>query len=89
MPMLRTKRQTTASLRQLRRVVLDMLAARPGIRYAFVTDDDADPEAVVLALAIRGALPNGGTVTCELRIPRHYDPFLLLDLVARHTSTVH
>jgi hypothetical protein len=88
--MLRTKRQTTASLRQLRRVVLDMLAARPGIRYAFVTDDDAHPEAVVLALAIRGAMADGSTVTCELRVPRHkYDPFLLLDLVERHGSSVH
>ncbi len=55
-----------------------------------VTDTQADPDAVILALAIRGAMPNGGTVTCELAIPRaKYDGVLLLDLLERHGGTVH
>lgn len=65
-----------------------MLAARPGIRYAVLTDTEAVPETVILALAIRGALPDGGNVTCELEVPRaKYDPFLLLDLIERHGGT--
>lgn len=57
-----------------------MLAERPGIRYAVVTDADANPEAVILALAIRGV------GTCELRIPRQkWDPFLFLEAVERHS----
>lgn len=66
-----------------RKRVLDMLAERPGIKYAVVVDSpDTDP--VILALAIRGQ------ATCELRIPREkFDPFLLLDLIERHCGTVH
>lgn len=64
--------------------VLVMLAERPGIRYAVLTDTEADPEAVLLSLAIRGR------ATCELRIPRdRCDPFLLFDLIERHGGTVH
>jgi hypothetical protein len=60
-----------------------MLADRQGVRYAVLTDTEADPEAVILALAIRGV------GTCELRIPRaKYDGFLLLDLIAKHGGTV-
>lgn len=72
-----------------RQRVLGLLAERPGIRYAVVVDNpDTDP--VILALAIRGAMQDGGTVTCELHIPREkYDPFLLLDLIERHGATVH
>jgi hypothetical protein len=67
-----------------RQRVLDMLAERPDIRYAVLTDTQADPDAVILALAIRGR------ATCELRIPREkYDPFLLLDLIERHGGTLH
>ena len=67
-----------------RQRVLAMLAANPGARYALVTDTEGDPEAVILALAIRGR------ATCELRIPRdRYDPFLLLDLLDKHGATVH
>ena len=66
-----------------RQRVIAMLAERPGVRYAVLTDTEADPEAVILALAIRGV------ATCELRIPRaKYDPFLLLDLIDRHGGTV-
>lgn len=72
-----------------RRRVLAMLAERPGIRYAVVVDNpDTDP--VIVALGIRGAMPDGSTVTCELRVPRaKFDPFLLLDLIGRHGGTVH
>lgn len=72
-----------------RQHVLAMLAAVPGGRYAALTDAEADPDAVLLALAIRSA-PDGATVTCELRIPRaKYDPWLLLELIERHGATVH
>ena len=67
-----------------RRRVLEMLAQNPTARYAVLTDTQADPEAVLLTLAIRGR------ATCELRIPRaKYDPFLLLALIERHGGTVH
>ncbi len=63
---------------------LAMLAERHGSRYAVLTDTEAEPEAVILALAIRNR------ATCELRIPRDkYDPFLLLDLIEKHGGTVH
>jgi len=64
--------------------LLEMLDSHPTARYALVTDIEADPEAVILALAIRGQ------ATCELRIPREkYDGTLLLDLIERHGATVH
>jgi hypothetical protein len=67
-----------------RQRVLAILAARPGVRHAVLTDTEADPDAVILALAIKGV------ATCELRIPRQkYDPFLLLELIKRHGGTVH
>ncbi len=67
-----------------RQRVLAMLAERPGIRYAVLTDSQADQEAVLLTLAIRGV------GTCELAIPRaKYDGVLLLDLLERHGGTVH
>lgn len=71
-----------------RQRVLAMLADRQ-VRYALLVDGDAEPEAVILALAIRSGA-GGGAVTCELRVPREkFDPYLLLDLVARHGATVH
>lgn len=67
-----------------RQRVLAMLAERPGIRYAVITDTQADPGAVILTLATRGR------ATCELRIPRDkYDPWLLLQMIERHGGTVH
>lgn len=67
-----------------RQRVLEMLAQRPGTRYAVVTDCEAEPDAVIMALAIRGV------GTCELRIPKaKYDGVLLLDLIERHGATVH
>lgn len=59
--------------------VLAMLEAHPGARYAFLTDTRADPEVVIVALAIRGQ------VTCELRIPRKkWDGVLFLEFLERH-----
>ncbi len=67
-----------------RRRVLAMLEARPGIRYAVLTDLEADPEVAIVTLAIRGR------ATCELHVPRDkYDGVLLLDLIERHGMTVH
>jgi len=67
-----------------RQRVLAMLAERPGIRYAALTDATADPEAVLLTLAIRDR------ATCELRIPREkWDGVLFLDLLERHSGTIH
>jgi hypothetical protein len=65
-----------------RQRVLALLAANPSARYALVTDTEADP--VILVLAIRGR------ATCELQIPRaKYDGCLLKDLIDRHAGTVH
>ena len=64
--------------------VLKMLAQYPTARYALVTDEGVDPEAVILTLAVRGQ------ASCELRVPRdRFDPFLLLDLIERYGGTVH
>lgn len=63
--------------------VIDRLHGDPGLRLAVEANIDADPDAVILTLAIRhkGA--------CELRIPKEkYDPFLLLELIKRHSGTV-
>lgn len=59
-----------------RRAVLDMLAAKPALRYAWLTEPDRHGDYVV-ALAIRDV------GTCELSIEREcYDPFRLLELIA-------
>jgi hypothetical protein len=56
-----------------------MLADHPEVRYAIVPDMDANPEVVIVALAIRGQ------VTCELRIPRKkWDGVLFLEFLERH-----
>ena len=67
-----------------RQRVIGMLADNPGIQYAVITDAEADPEAVLLTLAIRGR------ATCELRIPRaKWDGVLFLELLERHSGTIH
>lgn len=67
-----------------RQRVVAMLAERPGLQYALATNTEADPEAVLIALAIRGK------ATCELCIPRdRYAPFLLLELLDKHGATLH
>lgn len=67
-----------------RQRALDMLARRPGSRYAVVTDCEAEPDVVILALAIQGR------ATVELRIPKaKYDGVLMLDLIEKHGATFH
>jgi hypothetical protein len=67
-----------------RQKVLAMLRERPTVRYVVVTDTESDPDAVIVALAIRER------ATCELLIPRdRYDGVLLLELIDRHSGTVH
>lgn len=61
-----------------RQKVLQMLEETPSIQRAFLTDTKADPDHVVLTLAIRGV------GTCELLIPnRKYDPFLILEMIMK------
>ena len=65
-------------LEQRREKVLKMLEERPEIQRAFVTDTEADPDNVIITLAIRDV------GTCELLIPQSkYDPFLLLELIQK------
>ena len=73
-----------ATIDARRQRLLAMLKAQPGATYAVLTDTEADPEEVIVALTIRGR------ATCEIRIPRDkYDGTLLLDLIERHGGTVH
>ena len=66
------------------RRLLAMLDAHPEARYAALTDTQADPEVVLLILAIRGC------AMCELRIPRgKWDGVLFLDLLEQHSGTIH
>jgi hypothetical protein len=62
-----------------------MLAANPALRLAVVADAEVkagDP--VPVAVAIRGK------GTCEVHIPAsRFDPFKLLELVARHGGVLH
>lgn len=66
-----------------RQTVLAMLAEQPGTRYAVVVvDPDADPVIVVVAVRDVG--------TCEIAIPAdRFDPFALLEILARHDATMH
>ena len=67
-----------------RQRVLAILAEKPGDQRAYLTDMEADPDAVILVLAIRGL------GTCELRIPRDkWDGVLFLELLERHGGTIH
>jgi hypothetical protein len=65
-------RQEDRSMRVQR--ILDQ--APESVRYAYLTDDTAYPDFVVLVMAIRGV------GTCELSIPREqYDAFKLLEII--------
>jgi hypothetical protein len=71
------------TLEARRRRVLALLAGNPTRRYALVTDAESEPGCVILTLAVRDR------ATCDLRIALDkYDPFLLLELIERHGSTV-
>ena len=61
-------------------VVIGKLQSDPGLRYSMEAHDEADPEAVILTLAIRGK------GACEIRVPKsRYDAFVLLELIEKHT----
>jgi len=74
----REKRQVMAVLsnavEKRRKQILQMMAEDDKCKkYYWLTDTEADPRFVILALAIRDV------GTCELNIPRaKYDPFLLV-----------
>ena len=75
--------QRDPAIEARRQRVLAMLEARPGTRYAVLTDLNAAPGVVVVALAIRGR------ASCELHIPRDkYDGVLLLDLIEKYGVSV-
>jgi hypothetical protein len=64
-----------------RKTVLDMLAQEPSITHAFVTDDEAKADHVIVTVGIRGV------GTCDLRIPReNYDGLAVLKLIEEHTG---
>ena len=63
--------------------VAAMLRDSPTIRYAAVTDTGSDPDAVIVALAIRGR------ASCELLVPRaKWDGVLFLDLLDKHCHAI-
>jgi hypothetical protein len=65
-----------------RRDVLSMLAQDPGLQIALVDEHESEPDAVILAVAIRGK------GTCELRIRRdRYDGFAVLELLEQLKTT--
>jgi hypothetical protein len=73
-----------------RQRVIAMLAERPAIRHALVTDDadPAYPDCVVLGIGIRRG--DGAIYTADMIVPRdRYDGIALLDLVERHGGVVH
>ena len=72
-------RAQTAAREERRQRLLQMMAEddQPK-KYYWITDIKADPDWVILALAIRDV------GTCELLIPRErYDPFLLLESIGK------
>ncbi len=57
-----------------------MLAANPGITYAFIDDSEIESDAVIITLAIRDK------ATCELRIPKdRYDGLAILQMIEQQT----
>ena len=58
--------------------VLKMLADQPGIQRAFLTDTEADPQHVIVTIAIRDQY------TFEMLISKKkYDAFLLLEVIEK------
>jgi hypothetical protein len=59
-----------------------MLATDPALRLAVVCDGEGDPVPLAVAIRHKG--------TCEVHIPAaRFDPFALLELVAKHHGTLH
>jgi len=62
--------------------VLAILEESAGVTYAVVCDGQGEP--VPIAIAIRGV------GTCEVLVPSdRYDGLMLLDILERHSGTVH
>ncbi len=56
--------------------VLAMLAEKPDLQRAIITDTESDPCNVILTIAIRNQY------TFEMQVPKHkYDPFLILEIL--------
>ena len=64
-----------------RQKVIAMLSEHAGSRYAVTMGTDADSDAVILTIGVRGK------ATGELSIPKmSYDAFKLLELIEQHTG---
>ncbi len=64
-----------------RRVVLKMLEENPNLTHAYATDDESDPEYVILTIGIRGK------GTCDMRIRKdRYDDIAVLRLIHKLSS---
>lgn len=68
-----------------RQKVIAMLEAAPDTLRAIYADTDSDPHNVILTVAVRSCQQ-----TCELLIPKaKYDSWKLLELIERHSQTIH
>lgn len=71
-----TENRLTDPAETRRQAVLDMLAENPDVTYAFISNDETDPEYVIITLAI------WGKATCELRVSKaRYDGLKVMDLI--------
>lgn len=68
-----------------RQKVVAMLAADLALYRAVTVEDTGDPQGLIMTLAIRAAI----TVTIEMRLPRSYDPFKLMQLIEQHGQVTH
>ena len=65
-------------LEERRGKVLKMLEDQPSIQRAFLTDTEADPDNVILTMAIRDQC------SFEMLIPKNkYDPFMLIEVIEK------
>ena len=71
-----SEHKTISQTEERRLKVLSMLAENPGKQRVYVTDDKAEPDHVVLTVAIRNL------ASFEMLIPKaKYDPFALIELI--------
>jgi hypothetical protein len=78
---LNTEAANTDPAERRRCDVLAMLEGNPRITRAFVTDDQAEADHVIVTVGIRGV------GTCELRISKErYDGLAVLQLIEEHTG---
>jgi hypothetical protein len=78
---LNTEAANTDPAERRRYDVLAMLEGNPEITHAFVSDEEAEANYVILTVGIRDI------GTCDLRIPREkYDGLAVLKLIEEHTG---